>query len=318
MIKTDIKRVSAIAPASCANIAVGYDILGFALESPNDEVTLICRDDHQLIIEPSMAGKHPLPIDIDKNTATVALKNMMAALHIKCGFTIRINKGIPISSGMGSSAACAVAAVLALNHFLIEPVSRQQLAQYAMMGEAVASGNQHPDNITPCLYGGLTLCYQLDPIKVIQLPVPDCYYVLVHPDLRLDTKLSRAQLDKNLPLVEYVKQSANLSAFIAALYQRDLSMIKSVLKDELVEPRRAASIQGFYRVKQAALSAGAMGVSISGSGPSVFAFAQNQLDAQQIAAAMVAAFQQENIKSESWIATVGQKGAYIKQVEHKS
>ncbi len=318
MLKTDIHSVSAFAPATCANIAVGYDILGFALECPGDEVTLTRTDNEQLIIEPSRKEAFPFPVDIDKNTATVALKEMMAALNLKCGFTIHINKGIPIRSGLGSSAASAVAAVLALNQFLLEPIPYEQLTQYAISGEVIASGNQHPDNIVPCLYGGLTLSYQLDPIKIIQLPTPDCYYVLVHPELEVDTKLARAQLAKNLPLTEYVKQSANLSAFIAALYQQDLSIIKSVLKDVLIEPRRAASIQGFYSVKQTALSAGALGASISGSGPSMFAFAQTQTDAQQIAAAMVAAFLQENIRSESWISTIEQKGAYIKQVEHKS
>lgn len=314
LIKSDIKTVTAFAPATCANVAVGFDILGFALEGIGDTVTLTRRDDKKIVIE-KITAKEELPLDIDCNTASVVIKRLCQDLQLDHGFSIQIQKNIPLSSGMGGSAASAVAALVACNAFLKSPLSLNELARYALFGEEVASGQPHADNIVPCLWGGFTLIQSLDPLAVIQLPIPDLFCVLVHPHLYVPTQQARKILKKELPLKDYVKQSAHLAAFMTALHKKDMALLQKSMADFLIEPQRAQFVAGFYDVKEAALQAGALGCSFSGSGPSFFAFAATKEQANKISEAMQIHLKKQNIDSDCWISRINQKPAHV--VERK-
>lgn len=311
-IKPHIHSVTAFAPATCANVAVGFDILGFALENVGDSVTLTRRDDNKIIIE-SIHSDEPLPSDTDKNTASIVIKRLCQELKLEVGFSIQLQKGIPLCSGMGGSAASAVAALIACNAFLDPPLSQYELAHYALFGEELASGQPHADNIVPCIFGGLTLIHSFDPIEIIQLPVPNIHCALIHPHLFVSTKQARKILKQELLLHDYIKQSANLSAFIAALYTNDLLLVRKSLIDVLIEPQRAQFVPGFYKMKNTALELGALGMSFSGSGPSIFAWATQKEEAQSICIAISDQLKQEKIESDYWISSISKVAAHVSQ-----
>lgn len=313
LLNPDIHSVTAFAPASCANLAVGFDILGLAFDKAGDTVTLQKRDDLNLQIA-EIQFTEKLPFENHKNTASIALQSMLAGLGLKQGFTIYLQKGIPLSSGMGGSAASAVAAVIACNAFLKKPLSKLELAQYALQGEQFASGQKHADNIVPCIFGGLTLITACDPIETLQLPVPRLYCVLVHPHLRVSTRQARKILKDQLPLTTYVKQSAQLANFIAALYQHDTERLQKSFQDYLIEPQRASFVPGFYQIKQSALEAGALGFCLSGSGPSLLALAKEEASAKIIAEAIQNQLKKESLPSDCWIAPISKDGARILEI----
>jgi homoserine kinase len=306
----NLTTVSAFAPATCANVAVGFDLLGFAIENVGDIVTLNRRDDNQIIIT-DIESTESLPMDPDKNTASAVVKYFCQDLGIQTGFSLKIKKGLALGCGMGGSAASSVAALIAVNAFLEKPLNTKQLIKYALHGEQVAVGSAHSDNVIPCLFGGLTLTQSLDPICILELPIPDVYCVIVHPHIRLDTKVSRAALPKEILLTQHVAQSAYLAGFIAALYQKDLNLLQTSLNDCIVEPKRATLIPGFYDVKQAALANGALGASLSGSGPSVFAFTKNHEAARNAGDAMQQAFAKQNIMSDIYLSPISTQGAHV-------
>lgn len=316
-LKKNLQSATAFAPATCANVGVGFDILGFAFAGVGDEVTLTRRNDDRVIIE-QIEGNAAIPTVATQNVASVVVQALCRDLALTNGFSIAIKKGIPLGSGMGGSAASTVAALVALNTFLETPLTPHELIPYALLGEEVATGHQHYDNIVACLLGGFVLVYGTDPFAVVNLPVPDLHCVIVHPHFRLDTKDARNALSKTVSLKDYVRQSAHLAAFIASLYRNDYELLRQSLQDILIEPARAALIPGFYAVKLAALTAGALGAGLSGSGPSLFAFAANAVDAAAIAQAMSNAFIQQGLSSDHWITHVSTQGAYNKQEFFKS
>jgi homoserine kinase len=306
----NLTSISAFAPATCANVAVGFDLLGFAIENVGDIVTLTRRDDNQIIID-QIDSADELPLDAEKNTASAVVKFFCQDLNIQTGFSIHIKKGLALGCGMGGSAASSVAALVAVNAFLEKPLTNPNLIKYALHGEKVAVGTAHSDNVIPCLYGGITLTQSLNPIRILELPVPDIYVVIVHPHMRLDTKASRAVLSKEILLMDHIKQSAYLAGFISALYTNDLMLLQESLHDCIIEPKRASLIPGFAAVKNAALENGALGASISGSGPSVFAFAPNQDKAIAIAKAMQSAFAEFNLESDQYVSLINKQGAKV-------
>lgn len=310
LFKSNIKSVTVFAPATCANVAVGFDILGFSIDAIGDYVTLTRRDDQQIVFE-KIESKDELPHDPKKNVASAVIQKVCDDLNIKQGFSIHLRKEIALSSGMGGSAASAVAAIAAFNQFLINPLSNDDLIRYALYGEEIACGHVHADNVVPCLMGGLTLTRSIDPLDIIQLPIPNCFYVVVHPHLKVDTKLARDVIKPELPLKEYVLQSANLASFIVALYENDIALLQKSLSDILIEPRRASLVPGFYNVKSAALQAGALGVSFSGSGPSLFAFATDKQQAHEIGKAMHEAFATEKIESDIYVNKISKIGTRL-------
>jgi homoserine kinase len=301
-----VKRV-AFAPATVANVAVGFDLLGFPIEGVGDRVTVERLDAREVRVA-GVTGCD-LPTDPLRNTATVGLVRLIEERDLAHGFAVSIEKGIPLGSGMGGSAASAVGAIVAASALLDQPLTAAEQLRYALFGEEAASGSRHADNAAPCLLGGLTLTRSSE--DVVPIPVPAMIRcVLVHPHARLDTRAARAVLRREVPLADHVRQSANLAAFIAGCFTNDLALIGRSLVDLIVEPQRAPLIRGFAAVKRAALDAGALGCSISGAGPSLFAWATDDA-AAAIGAAMVGAFAAEGVPADAWISPIAAQGARV-------
>lgn len=315
----DSKGFTAFAPATVANVAVGFDILGFALQSVGDRVTVRAQSSEQVTIEEisGLAVAKNISLDPSQNTAGVPLIQMLRDLKPGFGFSVRIEKGIPLGSGLGGSAASAVGAVVAVHallrkEFLKEDLSPDQLIHYALEGEAIASGAKHADNVAPCLLGGLTLSRPGEHPDVVSLPCPKSVFaVVVNPSMQLNTKDARGVLKSEISLKMHSQQSARLAAFIAGCCTSDLALLKKGFEDLVVEPQRAHLIPGFFAVKQAAMDAGVLGCSISGAGPSVFALTSDQGIALNAKQAMIAAFKSAGLDAQGWISPMGSAGARI-------
>jgi homoserine kinase len=302
---------TAFAPASVGNVAIGFDILGFAVDALGDRVTVTRREGRGVTIEAVAGTGVELPLEPERNTAGRALLAMEAALDLDHGLTLRIEKGIPLGSGLGGSAASAVGAVVAANALLAAPCSRLELLQFAMQGEAVASGSLHVDNIAPSLFGGLVLTVGIDHPRVKQIPVPErVRAVIVHPHMFLSTKQARAILRRTVDLSDFVWQTANLAGFISGCYTSDLDMIRASFEDVVIEPQRQALIPGFAAVRQAAMQAGALGCSISGAGPAVFAWALEER-AEAVRNAMRVEFAHHDVPIDDWVVEINSPGARV-------
>ncbi|HZF15265.1 MAG TPA: homoserine kinase [Steroidobacteraceae bacterium] len=304
-------QVTAFAPASVGNVGVGFDILGQSVEAIGDRVTLRRSATPGVRIERITGIAEKLPLEAARNTAGRALLAMQEELGLEFGFEVTIEKGIPLGSGLGGSAASAVGAVVAANELLPAKLTRLELLKFAMQGEQVASGSIHVDNIAPSLFGGLVLTVGIDNPRIKQIPVPpDIRCVLVHPHMFLSTREARSILKTTCELSDVIWQTANLAGFIAGCYTNDLAMIRDAFEDVIIEPQRQALIPGFALVKAAARSAGALGCSISGAGPTVFAWCESR-DAPAIRDRMVRAFADHKLGSDHWISATSLSGASI-------
>jgi homoserine kinase len=304
-------RVTAFAPGSVANVAIGFDILGFSVDSVGDRVTLTRTAKPGVTISSITGVVQDLPLAADKNTAGQALLALIKARSLPFGFDMRIEKGIPLASGLGGSAASAVAAVVAANAMIEDPLTRIELLKVAMEGEAVASGSRHADNISPSLFGGLVLTVGIDEPRVKQIPVPEqIHAVIIHPHLQVSTKQARAILSRTVNMSDFVWQTANLAGFISGCYTNDLDLIKASLEDVIIEKQRQVLIPGFAAVRAAALASGALGCSISGAGPTVFALCL-ETEARKVRRAMQDAFDAEGVESDQWIVPVQSGGAHV-------
>jgi len=302
-------QATAFAPASVGNVGVGFDILGHTIAGPGDRITVRRIAQPLVRIAAIRSSRALLPFDAANNTAGAALIAMRGALALPFGFEIEIDKGIPFGSGMGGSAASAVAALVAANALLDRELPREALYPFALAGEAVASGSRHGDNVGPMLLGGLVLATA---DRLVRIPVPrDWCCALVHPHAIVETREARAVLERHYALGEFVAQSANLALLLAGCHAGDIGLVRDGLRDVLVEPLRAPLIEGFAAVKQAALDAGALGASISGAGPSVFAWCANGRIAERAAERMRAAFAKERIGSDAWISPVAGPAAAV-------
>jgi homoserine kinase len=303
------EQATAFAPASVGNVGIGFDILGHTVQGAGDRVTVHRVRTPTVRIDAIRGSMALLPIEATRNTASAALIAMRTALALPFGFEIEIDKGIPFGSGMGGSAASAVAALVAANALLDEPLAREALYPFALEGEAVASGGLHGDNVGPMLLGGLVLATA---DRLVHIPVPpQLHCALVHPHAVLETREARAALAGAYDLHEFVAQSANLALVLAGCYRGDIDLIRAGLRDVLVEPRRARLIAGFAAVKQAALDAGALGASISGAGPSVFAWCADKATADDAATRMRAALAKTGMDSDAWVSPVAGPAAEI-------
>lgn len=292
----------AFSPASIGNACVGFDILGHSIAGPGDRVSVQRIASPEVRIRAIHGLDLELPLEAGRNTAGRALMALRQALALPFGFEIEIEKGIPLGSGMGGSAASCVAALVAANALLDAPLSRQALYRFALDGEAVASGSRHGDNVGPMLLGGLVLN---TPERMVRIDVPSAWHcVLVHPDQILETRHAREVLKGHYALQEFIQQAANLAQVVIGCMQGDASLVRAGFADVLVEPRRAALIPGFAQVKQAALEAGAFGASISGAGPSVFAWFATRAEAEAAAAPMQAAFAAAGFASRAHVSPV--------------
>lgn len=305
-----MKVAKAFAPASIGNVAVGFDVLGQALEGPGDTATVTLTDSGVVTVKAVRGCPHPLPLEASANTAGRALQALLPHAPPGTGFEVELDKGIALGSGMGGSAASAVAALVAANALLPAPVTLDVLYQAAMDGEAAASGSRHGDNVAPCLVGGLVIAPEHGgPISV---PVPAWVWVaLAHPHAVLETKRARAALAGHYALGEFVHQSERLAVFLAGCHAGAPALIRRGLQDVLVEPRRAPLIPGFAQVKAAALKAGALGASISGAGPSVFAWCEGKAQAEAAANAMREAFQGAGVDADTFVSPGAARGARV-------
>lgn len=304
-------EIKVFAPATIANLAVGYDILGLALDSPGDEIIARRKDDNTGI---HISGIHnddgKLPLDPKKNTASVAGQAVLDALGFSSeGIEIEIFKKMPIGSGIGSSAASAVAGAFAVNELMGQPFKKEELLKFAVKGEQSADGAFHADNVAPCLLGGIVLVKNDESLLVEKLPGPDNIYVtLIHPDIEILTRNAREVIKPSVSLKKHITQSFNLAGFISSLYTSNYELMRECLHDCIIEPQRAYMIPHFENVKKAALDRNAIGCSISGAGPSIFALSQSRSAAENISFAMKEVFLNAKISASSIISKINQRG----------
>jgi homoserine kinase len=302
-------QATAFSPASIGNLGIGFDILGQSIEGPGDRATVRRTQSKQVHIAAIRNSAVALPMEAEKNTAGAGVIALQQALQLPFGFAIELDKGIAFGSGMGGSAASCVAALVAANALLDTPLTAEALYPFALAGEAVASGGRHGDNVGPMLLGGIVLATA---DRLVRISAPTAWHcVVVHPDAVLETRRAREALKGAYALGDFVTQSANLALVLIGCQRGDASLVRAGLRDVLVEPRRVGLIAGFARVKQAALDHAAMGASISGAGPSVFAWFESRTAAEAAAAAMRDGFTEAGIASESFVSPLNGPAAAV-------
>ena len=298
-----------LAPATVANLVCGFDVLGLALAEPVDTmhfrlteepgVTIINEDDFGLPTEPA------------RNVAGAALLALLRAVPEPVGVEMRIRKAILPGSGIGSSAASAAGAVVGANLLLGSRFTREQLVEFALFGEEVASGARHADNIAPCLYGGVTLIRSAAPLDIVPLPAPPLWVTVVHPQIEVKTADARAILKQQVPLRAAIRQWGNVGGLVAGLFLADYELIGRSLQDDIVEPVRSMLIPGFDAVKVASRAAGALGGGISGSGPSIFMLSRDEATARAVAAAMQRVYDGLGIERLTYVTTINKEGVRV-------
>lgn len=307
------KTIKAFAPATVANVACGFDVLGFAVEAPGDEVIITLKDEPGIVITSIEGDEGKLPLNISENTVSLVIGKYLQHIDKSdLGIEIALKKGMPLKSGLGSSAASSVVGVYALNELLGQPLSKKELLPFAMEGERLACGSAHADNVAPALLGGFVLVRSYDPIDIIDLPTPSkLFATLIHPHIEVKTQDARSILKQRIAMKDAVVQWGNIGGLISGIYQEDYDLISRSLEDVLVEPVRKLLIPGFDLAKEAALKAGSMGASISGSGPSIFALSTSKETANKIGSAMKAIYDQLNIKNEVYVSKINSEGPKI-------
>jgi homoserine kinase len=305
--------IAVFAPATVSNVGCGFDVLGFALDEPGDIVTAAAAEGPGVRIGRVEGDEGRLTTDPGRNTAGAAVAALLDRLQTPRGITLEIHKGLPLESGVGSSGASAVAAVVAANELMGRPVGLDVLMACAMEGESAGCGAPHPDNVAPALYGGFVLARSAQPPDIVRLPVPvglSC--AVLHPHLSVKTAAARAILGDTVRLPDAIRQWGNVGALVAALFSSDLGLLARSIEDVVAEPKRADLVPGFHAVKAAALASGALGCSLSGSGPSVFALAASLRAARRAGEAMQAAFAREStVASDLWVSPVAARGARV-------
>jgi homoserine kinase len=306
------RSIKVFAPATVSNVGPGFDLLGFALHEPGDEVVLKTNDTGKVKITKITGDKGLLPYEVEKNTASVSVMSMLQSLNLDIGLELEIHKKMGLGSGLGSSAASAVAAVYALNQLLDNPYEKRELLKYALDGEQIASQDIHADNTAPCLYGGFTLIRSYNPLDIINIPYPESIYcTIIYPQIEIKTSEARKLLGKEVTIKKSVEQMGNFGGLLAGMMQSDLDLIKRSLKDIIVEPVRATLIPGYYDIKNAALDSGALGCSISGSGPAIFTLSGSFECAKIIGESMQDAAAKTNLESIIYISQINKEGPRV-------
>jgi len=304
-----MKKVTIHSPATVANLVCGFDILGLALNDPSDVMQLSLIDEPTLVIQ--NADEYGLPTDPYKNVAGVALLSLMETLKTPVGFEMTILKRIKPGSGIGSSAASAAGAVAAANILLENMFSPDELVQFAMNGEKLASGVKHADNIAPCLRGGITLVRSIHPLDIISIPPPPMYVTIVHPQIEVRTSDARQILKKQIFLKDAIRQWGNIAGLVTGLLQRDYELIGRSLEDVIIEPVRSILIPAFAEVKKNSLEAGALGGGISGSGPSIFMLSKERTTAEDVEKEMSSIYNRLGIENSTYVTTINESGIKI-------
>ena len=284
--------VTAFAPATIGNVICGFDVFGLAIESPGDTVTVRHIAGSGLRISSIRGDGGKLPLDPEENAATISIAALLQGTRQTVGMEVALEKGLPLSGGMGGSAASAVAAVVAADRLLETKLPKDELLSYAVEGERAAAGGAHLDNVAPALFGGLLLVRPEGSHEVVRLPVPSGMSVaLLHPSVEMSTKAGRQAIGTTVPLEAAVAQWGNTAAFVHALHTNDWDLLAEALEDRVAEPHRANGIPGFQEVREAALSAGAVGCGISGAGPSIVAICRDTEGAAHVGAIMLSAYE---------------------------
>lgn len=306
------QSVRVFAPASIGNVSCGFDVLGLAVKAPGDEVIVTLNDSRIVTIKSIVGGEGRVPAEADKNTAGVAIIEYLKAIDSQQGAEITLYKNLPLGSGMGSSAASAVAAVVAINELMGKPLKREQLLPFVMEAERMACGSAHPDNAAPSLLGGLILVRENSPLDIVSIPTPqELICVLVHPHIEVRTRDARQVLKPTISLKDGITQWANTAALVAGMMKGDYELIGRSLVDVVAEPQRSVLIPGFEKIKRVALKNGALGSGISGSGPTIFCLCKGVDNAKRAGHSIQQEFLNMNLRSEVYISDVNHEGARI-------
>jgi homoserine kinase len=305
----NLKSIEVFAPATVANLACGFDILGMSIAAPGDVVRIQSNASGVLRIRSIRGDKGLLSKDPLENTVTVSMTAVLNALGEKRGFDVWLHKQMPLGSGLGSSAASSAAGAFAVNQVLGRPFNRAELVAFAMEGERVACGTAHPDNVAPCLMGGIVLCHHSGVMH--PLPVPrNLFAVVIHPHVEVLTRDSRAVLPSKIDLKTAVRQWSNTAALTAALYENNTGLMRLAMQDFVAEPARKSLIPHFDAIKEAAMEE-AIACSISGSGPSVFAVVEGEKAAHRAGERMQAVCRKNKLKSDLYCSRIDRKGVRI-------
>ncbi len=304
-----MRSVKIKSPATIANIVCGFDVLGMALNDPQDVMQITISENPGIRIQHN--DIYNLPVVPEQNVAGVALLALMQELPKPIGFEIVIEKHIKPGSGLGSSAASAAGVVAAANLLLDNKFSKQDLVRFAMAGEKLASGVKHADNISPCIYGGVTLIRSIFPLDIISLPAPPMYVAVVHPQIEVKTSDAREILRKEVLLKDAIKQWGNIAGLVAGFMQSDYELIKRSLEDVIIEPVRSILIPGFDQVKTNSLEAGALGGGIAGSGPSIFMLCKEKKTAEKVEGVMKETYDKIGLNYHTYVTTINNKGITI-------
>ena len=306
------KSIKVFSPATVANVVCGFDILGFAVNEPGDELYMELCDEPGVVITAIEGDEGKLPLDPDKNTVSACIKSVLRHLGKEnLGVKLKLTKKMPLGSGLGSSSASAVAGIFAINELLGRPLSKHELLPFAMEGEALACGHGHADNVAPALFGGFTLIKSYEPLEVIQLPVPDLYCALLYPHVDVPTRDARQIIRSKVALKDAVVQWGNIAGLVSALYQHDYDLLGRSMKDVIVEPVRSILIPEFDSMKEQALENGALGFGISGSGPTVFSLYRSKEDAEKVLHQLKAFLKEKGIESNIYLSKVNSEGPIV-------
>jgi len=305
-----MNEIKIFAPATIANLNCGFDVLGLCLDGIGDE--MIFRKSTEKGLRITKITGADLPLELENNVAGVAGLALLDKVEIDFGIEIEIYKKLKLGSGIGSSSASAAGAVFGINELLSKPFTKKELINFAMKGEAVASGSEHADNVAPCLLGGFTLVTGYNPLEVIRIEAPaDLFVVVLHPHIEVKTSDARAVLKPEISLKNAITQIGNLGGFVAGLYTNDYDLIGRSMKDVLVEPYRKHLIPNFDLVKNVALNNRALGAGISGAGPSIFALCKGKKTAETVANAMQNAFKETKIPYDIHVSKINEEGTKL-------
>lgn len=303
-------EIRIFSPATVANVACGFDVLGFCLDSQGDE--MVIRKTKEKGIKITKIEGFDLPYETEQNVAGVSALAMHEAINPDCGFEIEIFKHIKPGSGIGSSAASAVGSVFGMNELLGKPFNKTELTAFAMKGEALASKSEHADNLAPAIFGGFTLVKSVKPLDILEIPTPDdLYATIIHPQIEIKTSEARAILPKEVKLENAIKQWANVGSLVHALHTSDYELISRSLQDIIVEPHRKQLIPMFDELKESVLNAGALGCAISGSGPSIFTLNKGLEISKNVKEAMNNVYSKTDIEFDIHISKINTQGIKI-------
>lgn len=305
-----MKEVTVLAPATVANVVCGFDVMGFALEEPNDLMTL--RKIPERTVKIINRDEFDLPTEPTRNVAGATLLSILEKAKVDFGFAVEITKTIKPGSGIGSSAASAAGAAVAANLLLENQFTKQELVDFASDGERVASGARHADNVAPCIYGGFTLVRSSEPLDIVPLGYPPLFVTILHPQIEVKTSDAREILKQKILLKDAIRQWGNVAALVAGLLKNDYDLIARSLDDRIIEPIRSILIPRFANLKIAAKNAGALGGGISGSGPSIFMLSRDEQTARAVEKAMQQIYQSINLNFASYVTKINSRGVRVK------